>query len=126
MRAGTRLDGMREKRAAKEMNCHRRCSRRGAACVQGSRIRLVLGCVISPLRQHAESRNLGQTLFGSPVEEIRPVCVCVHTYLVGFLYHISELHVLCQPVYFQECLMDACPINLHIPLHESTSTGELK
>ena len=26
--------------------------------VQGSRIRLVLGCVISPLRQHAESRNL--------------------------------------------------------------------
>ena len=92
MRAGTRLDGMREKRAAKEMNCHRRCSRKGAACV----------------------------------EEIRPVCVCVHTYLVGFLYHISELHVLCQPVYFQECLMDACPINLHIPLHESTSTGELK
>ena len=35
--------------------------------VQGSRIRLVLGCVISPLRQHAESRKLGQTLFGSPV-----------------------------------------------------------
>ena len=36
--------------------------------VQGSRIRLVLGCVISPLRQHEESRNLGQTLFGSPVK----------------------------------------------------------
>ena len=35
--------------------------------VQGSPIRLVLGSVISPLRQHAESRNLGQTLFGSPV-----------------------------------------------------------
>ena len=29
---------------------------------------LVLGCVILPLRQHAESRNLGQTLFGSPVQ----------------------------------------------------------
>ena len=36
--------------------------------LQGSQIRLVLGCVISPLRQHAESRNLGQTLFGSPVK----------------------------------------------------------
>ena len=35
--------------------------------IQGSRIRLVLGCVISPPRQYAESRNLGQTLFWSPV-----------------------------------------------------------
>ena len=36
--------------------------------LQGSRIILVLGCVISPLRQHPELRNLGQTLFGSPVQ----------------------------------------------------------
>ena len=42
--------------------------------VQGSRIRLVLGCVISPLRQHAESRNLGQTLFGSSVCITPSVC----------------------------------------------------
>ena len=55
---------------------HRQCDRYslcemqsqdGRWSLQGSRIRLVLGCVISPLRQHAESRNLGQTLFGSPV-----------------------------------------------------------
>ena len=39
--------------------------------IQGSRIRLVLGCVISPLRQYAESRNLGQTLFGSPVRRLQ-------------------------------------------------------
>ena len=45
--------------------------------IQGSQIRLVLGCVTSPLRQHAESRNLGQTLFGSlvPVFWANPVQV---------------------------------------------------
>ena len=45
--------------------------------IQGSRIRLVLGCVISPLRQHTESRNLGQTLFGSPVFISREAAVLV-------------------------------------------------
>ena len=47
--------------------------------IQGSRIRLVLGCVISPLRQHAESHNLGQTLFGSPVEK-SIFCAVPHQY----------------------------------------------
>ena len=39
-----------------------------AYIVQGSRIRFVLGCVIPRAGAVARSRNLGQTLFGSPVE----------------------------------------------------------
>ena len=47
------------------------------AALQGSRIRLVLGCMISPLRQHAESRNLQ----------------CVPKFLRKVKYPFSQLYV---------------------------------
>ena len=33
--------------------------------------KFVLGCVISPLRQQAESRNLGQTFLANSVRQLR-------------------------------------------------------